>query len=124
QMRFKNRYLSFQMITDPKHARTIHEFLTPSHIATALKASLQTLFGDMGMGLTAALSVKYYSPMTGVGIVRVQRDMCKQVWAALTMLTEVQGVKCLLSVFHVSGTIKQAQISTIQHDKDLLLKLK
>ncbi|KAI8829559.1 hypothetical protein BJ741DRAFT_622714 [Chytriomyces cf. hyalinus JEL632] len=123
-MRFKNRYIAFQMMTDPKHKRVVHEFIGPGTIANAIKASIQANFGDFGTAAMSNLTVKYYSAMTGVGIVRVARDELKRCWAAISLVAEISGVKCVLSAFHVAGTIKQAQINTIKHNQKLLLNLR
>ncbi|TPX65615.1 hypothetical protein CcCBS67573_g08074 [Chytriomyces confervae] len=117
-MRFKNRYIAFQMMTDPKHKRVVHEFIGPGTIANAIKASIQANFGDFGTAAMSNLTVKYYSAMTGVGIVRVARDELKRCWAAISLVAEISGVKCVLR------TIKQAQINTIKHNQKLLLKLR
>jgi len=49
------------------------------------------------------LSVKYYSSLTGLGIIRVSRDKYTIVWAALTFITEIKNENCLIRVVHLGG---------------------
>jgi ribonuclease P/MRP protein subunit POP5 len=58
--------------------------------------------------------VKYFSPTTSTGIVRVGREQYRLVWAALTFLKEIKGQPCIISVVHVSGTIKKAEIEAMK----------
>jgi ribonuclease P/MRP protein subunit POP5 len=53
----------------------------------------------------ALATVKYYAPGTGVSIVRVSRDHYQLVWAALTLMTELDGTLCMLRLRHVGGTV-------------------
>ena len=48
-------------------------------------------------------AVKYFSPQTSVGIIRVSREHHKVAWAALTMLTSIDGVRYLPNLVHLSG---------------------
>lgn len=61
--------------------------------------------------------VKYFSPHTNLGIVRVARDHFRMIWAGITFITKIKGRECLVRVLHVSGTIKKAQQATIRHDR-------
>ncbi|KAI9339662.1 hypothetical protein BDR26DRAFT_862090 [Obelidium mucronatum] len=120
-MRFKNRYIAFQLISDPCEPRCVNEGLNMAAVTGSIKKSLQTNFGDMTAGLGANLTLKYFSPMTGVGILRVPREIYKECWAAMSLVQYIssEGGKtpCILSVFHVSGTIKQSQINTAEHSR-------
>jgi len=58
--------------------------------------------------------VKYFSPTTSTGIVRVGREQYRVVWVALTFLKEFKGQPCIISVVHVSGTIKKAEIEAMK----------
>ncbi|KAI8848877.1 hypothetical protein BC829DRAFT_393242 [Chytridium lagenaria] len=93
-VRFKNRYLLFEVT----YANgLIHETLHAGNFANAIRDSVELNFGDIGLGsIAGSFVVKYFSPYTGVGIVRVARDHVKMVWAAMTF-------KCRISVVHVGG---------------------
>ena len=47
--------------------------------------------------------MKYYSPRTHVCIVRVAREPYRLAWAGLTLLTAIDGRRCIPHVVHVSG---------------------
>lgn len=57
--------------------------------------------------------MKYFSPATSTGIVRVGREQYRLVWAALTMIKEIRGRPCVIRVVHVSGTIKKAELVAV-----------
>jgi len=93
------------------------------HIWAALKQSVLTHFGDTGWGAVgASLTVKYYSPRTNVCIIRVARDPCRIAWAGVTMLTAIDGRRYIPNVVHVSGTIKQAQLAAIEHNREVIAR--
>lgn len=49
------------------------------------------------------LAVKYYSPQTGICIIRVARDHHKVAWAGLTLLSNIEGHVFVPNVVHLSG---------------------
>jgi len=107
--------------------------LATSELAALIRDSLQREFGDHGAGVAGNLSgfgplfplcasllleanimagveiVKYFSPATSTGIVRVAREHVRLVWAALTYLGEIRGKKVVVRVVHCAGTIKKAE---------------
>lgn len=66
-------------------------------------------------------AVKYFSPATSTGIVRVGREHYRLVWAALTYIKDIRGRPCVIRVVHVSGTIKKAEIQAIKRAKSDIL---
>ncbi|KAA8901443.1 Rpp14/Pop5 family-domain-containing protein [Sphaerosporella brunnea] len=105
-------------------------------LATLIRGTLSTNFGDWGAGVAVALRyslhlpllpkrreglitwrvVKYFSPAASTGIIRVGREHYRLVWAALTYVPELKGGRpCLL--VHVSGTIKKAELETVRGAK-------
>ena len=50
-------------------------------------------------------SVKYFSPVTNVAIVRVARDRYSIAWGGITLLKEIGTEKIIPHVVHVSGTL-------------------
>ena len=49
--------------------------------------------------------VKYFSPTTNLCIIRVGRDHHNIAWAALTLLTAIEGVRYIPNVVHISGEL-------------------
>ncbi|KAK3706922.1 RNA-binding protein pop5 [Vermiconidia calcicola] len=83
-----------------------------------VRNGVSELFGDYGAGMIAgSLQVKYFSQATSTAIIRVSRDHCRLVWAALTFTTHLPkpvNQACVLQVVRVSGTIKKAEEEAIR----------
>ncbi|TFK18774.1 hypothetical protein FA15DRAFT_760467 [Coprinopsis marcescibilis] len=121
-VRFKNRWLLVEFIPISQAQSSITTAVTSNLdgklIWGALRQSILTNFGDTGWGAVASsLTVKYYSPTTNTAIIRVSRDHHKIAWAGLAMITTIDGTRYIPNVVHLSGTIKHAQLSAIQHNR-------
>lgn len=55
-----------------------------------------------------------------VGIVRISRDHFRLLWAALTLIRSINGEACIVTVDHVSGTMKKVEQTIIEQDKQAL----
>jgi ribonuclease P/MRP protein subunit POP5 len=127
-VRFKNRWLLVEFIPSMDGAVSLHHQLARSgaelngkHVWSALKQSVISNFGDAGWGavgysltgtslsigkvalLTRGISVKYFSPITNICIIRVGREHVRTAWGAVTLLNSIEGRKVLPNVVHVSG---------------------
>ncbi|PIL32395.1 hypothetical protein GSI_05641 [Ganoderma sinense ZZ0214-1] len=127
-VRFKNRWLLVEFLPCPA-AGSLHpprfseEQTTSKAIWAALKQSVITHFGDTGWGAVgSSLTVKYFSPKTNLCIIRVARDPHKIAWASVTLMTTVDSRKYVPHVVHVSGTIKQAQLAAIRHNREVVAR--
>lgn len=90
-------------------------------IVKIIRDSIQANFGDYGAGATGStLVVKYFSPTTSTGIVRVSRDHVRIVWAALSYVTQVMNRNAIIQVVRVSGTIKKCEQAAIARNKKIL----
>ncbi|KAH9918901.1 uncharacterized protein BXZ73DRAFT_92128 [Epithele typhae] len=127
-VRFKNRWLLVEFLPMPTHTpgrepRAAAEEFTSKQIWVALKQSVLTHFGDTGWGAVgSSLTVKYFSPKTNLCIIRVAREPHKIAWASVTLVTAVDGRRCVPHVVHVSGTIKQAQLAAIRHNREVVAR--
>ncbi|KAG0203593.1 hypothetical protein BGX28_004196 [Mortierella sp. GBA30] len=91
----------------------------------ALRDSIAENFGDYGAGITQrALVLKYFSPHTNIGILRISREEMHIAWGALTFIKELKGRPCIIKVLHTSGTIKHCQLTTIRYDRDRIMFLR
>ena len=110
---------------------------TPSHITaglliTHLRNSIATHFGDCGLGLTtASLKVIYLSTATSTAIIRCPRQYYRVVWAALTYINELPGIRrgevgkqCVIQVVRVSGTIRKSEDELLRRAKKDLARAK
>jgi ribonuclease P/MRP protein subunit POP5 len=64
------------------------------------------------------MTVKYFSPVTSTGIIKVSRAHYRMLWASLTFMKEVMGRGAVVSVVRVSGTIKKVQIEATRRAKE------
>ena len=119
-VRVKSRYLLFEINFEDD---LILESLTSSSITTIVKESIEANFGSFGSGVTSSIQIKYFSPFTNIGILRMPREHGRMVWASLTFITKIKKIPCRIRVLHVSGTIKSAQKHTIEYNQKMLLKL-
>ncbi|OSC96971.1 hypothetical protein PYCCODRAFT_1472225 [Trametes coccinea BRFM310] len=128
-VRFKNRWLLVEFLPVPApvpgrpSTTKSQDEITSKQIWAALKQSVITHFGDTGWGAVgSSLTIKYFSPRTNLCIIRVARDPHKIAWASVTLMTAIDGRKYIPNVVHVSGTIKQAQLSAIRHNREIVAR--
>ncbi|PSC69139.1 spindle assembly abnormal 6-like protein [Micractinium conductrix] len=106
-MRFKNRYLLFEL--QWKDGR-LDEGLSEAALLASFRDSLQQNFGDHGLGCAlASFQVKYYNPVSCLCAVRCSRDEYRQIWASLCLLTEVKHRVVRLRLLHLTGTVASCQ---------------
>ncbi|EEB08634.1 RNase P and RNase MRP subunit [Schizosaccharomyces japonicus yFS275] len=122
-VRFKSRYLLFEILY-PEH-KQFHEIpavpsgnqLTSSLLSKQIRAAVHENFGDHGLGsVQSNLSIKYFSPRTSTGILRVARQHYRIAWAALTLIHELLGQKVVIRVVRTAGTIKRAEMAAIERN--------
>ena len=120
-VRFKNRYLLCKLLFENNE---ILDSLSPYAILSAIKSSVEQLYGDSGLALMATLQTKYFCARSGLLIIRVPHAAVKQLWSAVFFTTRIKNRKVQLKVFRVSGTIRQAQIHAIEYNRLQLRVLK
>lgn len=142
-VRIKHRYLLVEILypssatKTPKsavpesivcHAPTAPH-ITSSALLHLLRSQISLLFGDYGSGVLAStLSIKYFSNATSTAIIRCPRAHYRLAWAALTFVTELpaggkgmsSGVKCVIRVVRVSGTIKKVEEEAVRRAKRMI----
>lgn len=140
-VRLKSRYILFEIIYPdgldqlPTHKQHASSSIKPSvqlrqpsakvldsrKIIKIIRDSIQSNFGDFGAGATGSmLMVKYFSPITSTGIIRVSRDHVRIVWAALSYITQIMNRNAIIQVVRVSGTIKKCEQAAIKRNKRIL----
>ncbi|KAF8963132.1 hypothetical protein BDZ97DRAFT_1821913 [Flammula alnicola] len=127
-VRFKNRWILVEFIPVAQGIAQLGKSgsgpqIDGKTIWAALKQSVLINFGDTGWGAVGlSLTVKYFSPMTNICIIRVARDQHNIAWGALTLLTVIEGARYIPNVVHVSGTIKHAQLAAIAHNREVIAR--
>ncbi|KAI8050549.1 Rpp14/Pop5 family-domain-containing protein [Syncephalis plumigaleata] len=131
-VRIKHRYILFEILyAPPQDSAKPLSALSPSpdrlstrEILDHIQQTIETNFGDYGTGMVnRRLQVKYFNPLTGLGIIRAPRDHFQMVWAALTLTQNIRRKLCVIRVLHIGGTIRSVQTHAIRHDRDQLLRL-
>ncbi|OUM60575.1 hypothetical protein PIROE2DRAFT_46103 [Piromyces sp. E2] len=121
-VRFKNRYILFEIIYDEDEKKKLN--INYSIISNAIKTSIEQNFGSYGIGITqSSFTIKYFSPVTKIGILRSSRKQFNMIWASLTFINNIQNNGCLVRVLHVGGTIKSTQKAAIKYDQEQLLSI-
>ena len=133
-VRFKNRWLLLTLASEPipipddyghqiPFANRAPNVTAPA-ITKALRTSLRVNCGDAASGAYAGpLMCKYYSPKSGIGIVRCARDGVRYVWGATTFLDSIDGHRVRICVRSCGGTIRKIQRKAISIDKFYILRL-
>lgn len=133
-VRFKNRYVLFeikhhaqdasqQTKSIPSHALNY----TEKHILAEIRSKIRQAFGEYGASLISSLTIKFFNPKTGMGIMRVSRAHCQMACSALILITSIARSeneqsrdKVSFSVVALCGTIRNCQLKAIEHDKALI----
>ncbi|KAF8477590.1 ribonuclease P/MRP protein subunit [Kalaharituber pfeilii] len=146
-VRYKSRYLLFNILypnapstnsinpSIPTHldfCAPTDPAVTPQVLASVVRDAITLQFGDWGSGMTSSLSgnhlplnlLKYFSPQTSTGIIRVSRDHHRLVWCALTLIKEILGKPVVIRVVRVSGTIKKAELEGIKRAKEEIRRVR
>ncbi|KAG7444687.1 uncharacterized protein BT62DRAFT_981488 [Guyanagaster necrorhizus] len=119
-VRFKNRWFLVELIPVCEQQR-VSTRLDAKQIWAALKEGIQNYFSDVGWGSVAdSLTVKYFSPTTNICIIRVARDHHHVARGGITLLDSINGIRIVPYVIHMSGTIKHAQLSTIEYNRKVI----
>ncbi|KAL4250957.1 RNase P protein component 2 family protein [Abortiporus biennis] len=116
-VRFKNRWILVEFIPCVSPTNSNNSSILAAPVLNSPNNEI-TRWGAVG----SSLNIKYYSPTTNVCIIRVARDPYRIAWAGVTFLTSIDGKGYLPNVVHVSGTIKQAQMAAIQHNREVIAR--
>ncbi|KAF6005768.1 hypothetical protein HII13_000035 [Brettanomyces bruxellensis] len=141
-VRLKTRYILFEIIyperktypiednfgTVADSALSIHQptdsKVTGRQIIYLIRLSLHKNFGDYGSSTAVGLSMRYFSPRTGTGILRVTRNNWKYIVAAITFINSINGEHCVFHTINVSGSIKKCEDRSMQYSNDLIRTLR
>ncbi|RVD84930.1 uncharacterized protein DFL_003266 [Arthrobotrys flagrans] len=139
-VRVKQRYLLFTILypsgpqsansttSKPTQSMTFHSpspsSLTRTSLASIIRSSISSNFGDWGIGQCGGFAVKYFSPATSTGILRITRDNYRILWAALTYTRELCGQPAVIKVVRVSGTIRKAELEAVKLAEEAIRRVK
>lgn len=96
---------------------------TPKQVLRLIRASLKKNFGDYGASMAVGVTVRYFSPETSTGILRVMRANWQHIVCAMTFISKFGTEDCIFNVVEVSGSIKKCQDRAMSRDRQMLLKM-
>jgi len=99
-LRERNRYVAFEVAGDGKPGR--------EDVIRATTGIILKTYGTEGAGRINPWLCEF-DGKTGRGILKVSHKSVGEARAALTLITEVAGVKVAVRTLGVSGTIKRAR---------------
>ncbi|KAG1467658.1 hypothetical protein G6F56_004285 [Rhizopus delemar] len=126
-VRFKHRWILFQVIQDPiiENGQVTYPKtslgLNDQLISRAIFNQLEICYGQFGKG-QAGISVKWYNPDTKIGIIRIPRDYTDMYLSTMFYMNKIASVPCSISILQVSGTIIFIQTAAIEWDRVHYLK--
>lgn len=86
-----------------------------------IREAVEQNFGVQGAGsVKDNLILKYFSPRTHVGILRVSRPYVRKAWASLSLINKINDRPVIIKVLRVSGTIQKSEKAAIQRDKYMI----
>lgn len=68
------------------------------------------------------LIVKWYNPITRIGIIRIPRDFTDLYLSSMFYIKQIATIPCSLHILHVSGTVIFIQQKAIEWDRRFYLK--
>ncbi|KAI9364603.1 hypothetical protein BD770DRAFT_337169 [Pilaira anomala] len=126
-VRFKNRWVLFQIAEDPviengqvvypKTKLEINDYVISNSIFKAVELN----YGAFGKG-QGAVSVKWYNSTTRIGILRIPRDFTDMYLSSMFYMKEIATIPCSLHILHISGTVIFIQQKAIEWDRKFYLK--
>ncbi|KAI7882756.1 hypothetical protein K492DRAFT_144761 [Lichtheimia hyalospora FSU 10163] len=127
-VRTKVRWILFELVQDPIIQNDKVVFprtpldVSEGTILNSIWSTITANYGDFGNGMSRGIVVKWFNPITRVGIIRVLRDYADMLLASLFFLRRIGDKPCSFRILHVSGTIIAVQRQAILRDKDIYLE--
>ncbi|KAI8098033.1 uncharacterized protein B0P05DRAFT_567995 [Gilbertella persicaria] len=126
-VRFKNRWVLFQLVEDPvlEHGKVVYPKtqleLTDAMISKTIFQAIELNYGHFGKG-QGNVTVKWYNSITRIGILRVPRDYTDMYLSTIFFIKQIGNMACSFSILRVSGTVIFIQQAAIEWDRRFYLK--
>ena len=117
-MRHKNRYLLVKV-----EFEEIVDGLSRHAISSRIREKVAEIYGLVGLSKCTSLTIKYYSPVTSLMIMRCSHEFHREILACLALVSKIKDHPVSMSVIHVSGTIVKVQNRIIELDKEAIAHL-
>lgn len=128
-VRLKTRYILFEVIypSNPDLSSSSISLRNPDtglssrNLFREIRTSILVNFGELGLGqVQSTLSLRYYSPKTQTGILRVSREHARIVQGALAYISALEGKPVIIRVLRVSGAIKKSEQAAIDNNREFV----
>mmetsp|Transcript_8771 Transcript_8771/g.12060 ORF Transcript_8771/g.12060 Transcript_8771/m.12060 type:complete len:153 (-) Transcript_8771:289-747(-) len=124
-MRLKNRFMQFVINFSEDEKASKEDVFTASLILNSIRQSIVINFGDLVLGkVFRSLNVRHYSPLTSSFIIKTPREFYREVWAAVTIITQIRGKAVQIVCLNVSGNLKKCGIFAATWTKNLFKDIK
>ena len=98
--KIRKRYIVFAVLSEKKFEKR--------DVEKCLRMTFKQYFGEILL-IKADPQLIYFDPSIQRGVIRVAHKYRDQVLASLSMIREINGVKCLIIPLKTTGTIKKAR---------------
>ncbi|KAF3426116.1 hypothetical protein E2986_08938 [Frieseomelitta varia] len=104
-VRFKNRYIAFEITFGDKSKKPVQLKATTLH--NAIQQKVQRLYGDFGVAATkAGFSAKYCNIHTKIAIVKCRHGPHKFLLNAIPVINDIAGRLVSVKILYVGATMK------------------
>ena len=114
-MRFKNRYLLYELIFEDEKVDTS---IAGGLVYKLIKDNCLLNHGEYGFGIVSqSFQVKYYNQLTNLCIVRAPRDNYRIIQSSVTYISNIKQRSLTFKLIHLGGTIRSCQIAALKFNK-------
>uniref|UniRef100_A0A914XS61 Ribonuclease P/MRP protein subunit POP5 n=1 Tax=Plectus sambesii TaxID=2011161 RepID=A0A914XS61_9BILA len=123
-VKFKNRYLLLEVITDD-HVVTSKEQFNDSDVYFAMWEALSELHGDYGTGAAKqSLSVKVCNSATATVVARISRGSLEMLANSLCFVRKIGKHPAVIRTLHLGGSMRSCEKALLKiHRRRLLTSL-
>ncbi|KAG7203324.1 hypothetical protein KM043_010412 [Ampulex compressa] len=104
-VRFKNRYITFQITTGDNSDKPLT--LKTMTLHNAIQEKVQQLYGDFGIAaIKAGFTAKYCNTHTKIALVKVRHGPHKFVLNSIPVINDIAGRLVSVKILYVGATMK------------------
>ncbi|XP_076751383.1 POP5 ribonuclease P/MRP subunit [Xylocopa sonorina] len=118
-VRFKNRYIAFEITLGDKSNKPFPLKTTALHVA--IEQKVQQLYGDFGVAaIKAGFSAKYCNVHTKIALVKTRHGPHKFLLSAIPVITDIAGRLVSVKILYVGATLKHCFLFIKKHQQQKL----
>ncbi|XP_078034711.1 POP5 ribonuclease P/MRP subunit [Augochlora pura] len=118
-VRFKNRYLAFEITLGDNIDKQFPLKITTLHLA--INQKVQKLYGDFGVAaIKAGFSAKYCNEHTRIALVKTRHGPHKFLLKAIPLINDIAGRLVSVKILYVGATLKHCFLFIKRHQQKKL----